>query len=195
MFKKREFLKSAAAAPGAVSAWVLAPVSASSKTPDVPSELDLETAIYRWSKKSEYSNKRLTNLTFATFYRVKYAGSRDLGAIRKYVTDYHDMHQKLPRGCHVVTHYFDSQNPFASQEFDVYFALTWGDDGEPLDFLDARAHPGLTLEEVIDSRPRLLIGPVEEGCMSERKTEFSSVTEELRDAYRADAMLVALTAR
>jgi hypothetical protein len=31
--------------------------------------------------------------------------------------------------------------------------------------------------------------------MSERKTEFSSVTEELRDAYRADAMLVALTAR
>jgi len=86
MFKRREFLKSAAAALGAVSAWLLVPVSSSAKTSDVPPELDLKTAIYRWSKKSEYSTKRLTG------YGAFYGGSRDLGAIRDYVTDYHAKH-------------------------------------------------------------------------------------------------------
>ena len=143
MFKRREFLKSAAAALGAVSAWLLVPVSSSAKTPDVPPELDLETAIYRWSKKSEYSTKRLTG------YGAFYGGIRDLGAVRDYVSDYHAKHHKFPRGWHVVTRYFRGMDPVGTRKFYACFAPAWGDDGEPVDFFDTNVHIGLAIEDSI----------------------------------------------
>jgi hypothetical protein len=143
MFKRREFLKSAAAALGAISAWFLVSVSASAKTPDVPPELDMETAIYRWSKKSEYSTKRLTG------YGAFYGGSRDLGAIQDYVTDYYAEYKRFPRGWHVVTRYFRGMVPVGTREFNVCFSPAWGENGEPVEFFDTNVHIGLGIEDAI----------------------------------------------
>jgi hypothetical protein len=143
MFKRREFLKSAAAALGAIPAWLLVPVSSSAKIADVPPELDLETAIYRWSKKSEYSTKRLTG------YGAFYGGSRDLGSIRDYVTDYYAKHLRFPRGWHVVTRYFRCTDPVGTRKFNVCFAPAWGEDCEPVDFFDTNVHIGIAIEDSI----------------------------------------------
>jgi|APSaa5957512535_1039671.scaffolds.fasta_scaffold396207_2 hypothetical protein len=79
-------------------------------------KLDLKTATHRWSKKSEYSTKRLTG------YGAIYGGSRDLAAIIDYVTDYHAEHHVFPKGLHVVTRYFRGMDAVGTREFDVYFA-------------------------------------------------------------------------
>ena len=84
-------------------------------------KLELETAIYRWSKESEYSTKRLTG------YGAFFGGSRDLAAIIDYVTDYQSKHQAFPKGLHVVTRYFRGMDAVGTREFDVYFAQTIGE--------------------------------------------------------------------
>ncbi len=143
MFKRREFLQSAAAAMGVVSAVLLAPVTSSAKTSDVPPTLDLGTAINRWSNKSEYSTKRLTD------YGGFLGGSRDLGAIEGYVTEHHAKHKRFPRGWHVLTRDVGDTSPLVSREFNVCFAPAWGEDGEPLDFFDTNVHIGLAVEDSI----------------------------------------------
>jgi len=140
MFNRREFLKSVVAALGAASTWVLVPGSLSAKTPDMPPELDLETAIYRWPKNSEYSTKRLTG------YGAFYGGSSDLGAIKDYVTEHHATHNRFPRGWHVVTRYFRGMDPVGIRKFNVCFAPNWGEYGEPLDFFHTNVHVGLGIE-------------------------------------------------
>ena len=87
-----------------------------SKPEDQHRKPDLETAIYGWSVKSEYSTKRLTG------YGAFYGGSRDLAAIIDYVTDYHAEHHVFPKGLHVVTRYFRGMDAVGTREFDVYFA-------------------------------------------------------------------------
>jgi hypothetical protein len=139
MFKRREFLQSAAAAMGVVSAVLLAPVTLIAKTSDVPPTLDLGTAINRWSNKSEYSTKRLTD------YGGFLGGSRDLGAIEGYVTEYHAKHMRFPRGWHVLA----DKSPVGGREFNVCFAPAWGDDGEPVDFFDTNVQIGLAIEDAI----------------------------------------------
>lgn len=143
MFNRREFLKSVAAALGGVSAYFLFPVLARATTEDVPPDLDLETAIYRWSEKSEYSTKRLTG------YGAFYGGSRDLGAIKDYVTEYHAAHNEFPRGWHIVTRYFRGMTPVGTKKFNVCFAPDWGANGEPVDFFDTNVHVGLRIEDAI----------------------------------------------
>jgi hypothetical protein len=146
VFKRRDFLKSTAVALGAVSAWFLTPITSRAQASDVPRELDLETVIYHWSEKSEYSTKRLTG------YGAFYGGSRDLGAIKDYVTEYHAKHQRLPRGWHVVTRYFRGMNPVGIREFNVCFAPAWGENGEPVDFIDTNVQIGLAIEDSILNR-------------------------------------------
>lgn len=150
MFKRRAFLKSAAAALGAISAWFLVPVSSSAKTPDVPPALDLETAICRWSKKSEYPTKRLERLSFATFFRAHYGGAADLRAIQAYVAVYYADNGQFPKGRHVVNCDCCGQSSKVIRKLDVCFPAAWGSSGEPVDFRDPIEWPGLTLEEILD---------------------------------------------
>ncbi len=143
MLKRREFLKSTVAALSVVSAWLSSPVASIAKTRDMPPELDRKTLINRWSTKSEYQTKRLTG------YGALYGGSRDLGAIIDFVTDYHVEHHRFPRGWHIVTRYFRGMNPVGTRRFNVCFPSAWGDDGEPVDFFDANGHARLALMESI----------------------------------------------
>ena len=66
MFKRRDFLKCAGAALSAVTFQLLVPGKAEAWAPEARSHLDLNTAIRQWSKKSEYSTKRLTG--YGAFY-------------------------------------------------------------------------------------------------------------------------------
>lgn len=150
MLKRREFLKSVVAGLSAISTWLLVPVSSSAKTLGVPPKLDLETAIYRWSVKSEYPSKRLQRLSFATFFRAHYGGAADLRAIKAYVADYHANNGQFPKGRHDLSCDFCGQNSNALRKLDVCFPLAWGNSGEPVDFRDPIEHPGLTLEEILD---------------------------------------------
>lgn len=143
MFRRREFLKSAADALGAVFAPLSLPVSSRAKALNMPPGLNLETAIYRWSEKSEYSTKRLTG------YGAFYGGSRDLGAIRDYVTDYQAKHQTFPCGWHVVTRYFRGMDPIQTKKFNVCFPPAWGRDGKPVDFFDPNAPVGNAIKDPI----------------------------------------------